>query len=182
MELLDLPTELILMIEEHLPTKADVSALMRPNSAMFVILQKRLYRLTKRPEVDSNLRWACERGNEDLASAMLDMGADIMFSMDHPAPLSIAAIGGQLNEIIDAVNKRIAAIGQALLGEHRVLMGNNMIERPRWYPGDSDPDPEPFVPLATVVAWSRVELSASSLVWATRGGAQVVGAVLEAQQ
>ncbi|OQE28169.1 hypothetical protein PENFLA_c005G02492 [Penicillium flavigenum] len=260
MVLLDLPTELILMIEEHLPTKADVSALMRSNSAMFAILQKRLYRRTKRSEVDFNLRWACERGNEGLASAMLDMGADIMLSVDHPAPLSIAAICGQLSmvkflisydpriidrtpgprnvgftalmgatlyghteivnlqqirarssqkirlvrnshqpsslrrksrassdfsklalrpdEIVDAVNKRIAAIEKALLDEHKVRMGNDMTERPRWHPGDPDPDQvdpqfrvdRACAPLATDVAWSRVELSASSLVWATRGG------------
>ncbi|KAJ5373089.1 hypothetical protein N7517_005095 [Penicillium concentricum] len=99
MGLLDLPVKLILMIEEHLPTQADVSALMRCHSSMLAILQKRLYSRAKSFELDSNLRWACERGNEGLASAMLIMGADILLSVNDPVPLSIVAIHGHLNMV-----------------------------------------------------------------------------------
>jgi hypothetical protein len=83
------------------------------------------------------------------------------------------------DEIVDAVNKRIAGIEKALLDEHKICMGNDMIERPRWYTRDPNPDPEvdpqfrvdrACAPLATVVAWGRMELSASGSVWATGGG------------
>lgn len=99
MKLLDLPIELILIIEEQLPTQADVSALMRSHPCLLDILQKRLYSRTKLSEVDFNLRWACKMGNEGLASAMLSMGANIILSMDDPMPLSIAAIYGQLDMV-----------------------------------------------------------------------------------
>ncbi|KAJ5214071.1 hypothetical protein N7449_001240 [Penicillium cf. viridicatum] len=83
MELLDLPIELILITEEQLPTQADVSALIRSLPCLPGILQKRLYSRTKLSEVDFNFRWVCKMGNEGLASAMLSMGADILLSVDN---------------------------------------------------------------------------------------------------
>lgn len=99
MELLNLPIELIILIEERLPTKADASAFMRTHPCLLQILQKRLYSRAKPSEVDFNLRWACNMGNEGLASAMLRMGANVVLSVDDPVPLSIAAIHGQLNMV-----------------------------------------------------------------------------------
>jgi ankyrin repeat protein len=98
MPLLNLPTELILMIEDYLPTKYDVHALMRCHTRMAVILQKRLYNRAEGSEINRNLIWACEKGDEGLASAMLSMGADITTRADGLfEPLALAILYGHLS-------------------------------------------------------------------------------------
>lgn len=69
MGLVDLPIELILMIEELFPTQANVFALMRCHSSTHAIFQNRLYKRAKGDEILENLLWACEMGNEGLGSA-----------------------------------------------------------------------------------------------------------------
>ncbi|KAJ5931831.1 hypothetical protein N7516_006320 [Penicillium verrucosum] len=99
MELLDLPAELILVIEEHLPTQADVLALMRCHPCMLAILQQRLYARPKGEKITEIFDWAIERGNERLVSAMLDQGADKIFTELGAGALSNATMRGQLNMV-----------------------------------------------------------------------------------
>ena len=203
------------MIEEHLPTQADISALVRSHSCMRPILQERLYSRTKRSEVDSNLRWSFERRDEDLASSMLSMGADILLSVDDPVPLSIAAIHGQLNMVkflikcdLTIINKSgptddkcTAIMGATIQGNtgiikflltqpdldpqkpstyfsyfsydriHEVDLGKKLREydkcKTRIDQALSDGNREL---VQILLADTRVELSASSLTAATRGG------------
>lgn len=123
MELLDLPIQLILIIEEQLPTQADVSAFMRSHPCLLSIPQKRIYSRTKPSEVDFNFRWVCKMGNEGLASAILSMGADVLLSVDDPVPLSIAAIHRQLNMV------------KSLIKHNPTIIKHQMISVPRsWAP------------------------------------------------
>jgi ankyrin repeat protein len=99
MALLNLPTELVLVIEEHLPTKSDVNALIRCHPRMLAILQNRLYDRAKEPgDINKHLAWACELGYEGLASAMLNRGANATGEVNGCLePLAIATMHGHFS-------------------------------------------------------------------------------------
>ncbi|KAJ5705230.1 hypothetical protein N7536_000919 [Penicillium majusculum] len=102
MKLLDLPTELILMIEERLPTQADVFALMRSHSCMLAILQQRLDARQRGKDISNIFKFAIERETERLASTMLNLLGLIPDSVNtevRMGALNIAAIYGQIKMV-----------------------------------------------------------------------------------
>lgn len=117
MKLLDLPIELILMIKERLPTQADVFALMRSHSCMLAILQQRLYARPRGKDISNIFKFAIERENERLASAMLDLLDLIPDSVNtevRMGALNIAAIYGQL-KMVNLVLKHPKTINKPTL-------------------------------------------------------------------
>ncbi|KAH8693622.1 hypothetical protein BGW36DRAFT_361475 [Talaromyces proteolyticus] len=66
MGLLDLPTELLLLIALFLTSKTDINSLCRASSSCYAILNSYLYRHNHRNGQSSALKWAAEYGNEGI--------------------------------------------------------------------------------------------------------------------
>jgi ankyrin repeat protein len=94
----NLPAEIICMIAERIPTQAGVKAFMMSHRRIHSLHHVRtaLYNTTSESRLNYTLLWACQKNNQDLARAMLRLGADIKCSngtMTH-MPLTFAATEG----------------------------------------------------------------------------------------
>jgi ankyrin repeat protein len=113
MSLLDLPTEIICIIAEFIPTQAGVKAFMLSHRHVSSLPQLRecLYNRTSKRLRSDKLLWACEKNDKDLARAMLRLGANIRWrSRDRVyTPLTLAATGGHA-EIVKLLLKHDPSI------------------------------------------------------------------------
>ncbi|KAJ5123218.1 hypothetical protein N7448_009315 [Penicillium atrosanguineum] len=77
MPLSTLPIEIICMIGERIPTQAGVKAFMMSHRLAYSLPQLReaLYNRTRENRLNFVLSWACQKNNQDLALAMLQLGA-----------------------------------------------------------------------------------------------------------
>ncbi|KAJ5106403.1 hypothetical protein N7456_003078 [Penicillium angulare] len=100
MPLLSLPTELIYLIAECLPTQGSIKALIatHPRFANLSLLYKFLYDKTPKSRLTKSLAWAATNGHEELASAMLRLGAKAVYQTwySYLAPLAIAVERGHM--------------------------------------------------------------------------------------
>jgi ankyrin repeat protein len=98
MSLLKLPVEIICMIAERIPTQAGVKAFMMSHRRIYSLHHVRtaLYNTTGETRLNYTLLWACQKNNQDLARAMLRLGADIKCSNGTMTytPLTFAATEG----------------------------------------------------------------------------------------
>ncbi|PGH35473.1 hypothetical protein GX50_01688 [[Emmonsia] crescens] len=77
MLLCDLPTEIILYVAKHLPSRTSISRFSRTNNRFHSILNPYLYRFDVRHGRASALRWAARHSNVEVARKSLDAGANI---------------------------------------------------------------------------------------------------------
>lgn len=98
MSLLTLPIEIICMIGERIPTQAGVKAFMMSHRLINSLPQIReaLYNKTREIRLNFALTWACQKKNQDLAQAMLRLGATIRCddSDESYGPLILAVAEG----------------------------------------------------------------------------------------
>jgi ankyrin repeat protein len=98
MSLSNLPTEIICMIGERIPSQADVKAFKMSHQRVYAIpqVQTALYNTTHESRLNNSLLWACEKNNLDLVRAMLRLGADVKCNDDtkYHTPLTFAAAEG----------------------------------------------------------------------------------------
>ncbi|KAJ6113504.1 hypothetical protein N7523_006821 [Penicillium sp. IBT 18751x] len=98
MSISNLPLEIICMIGERIPTQAGVKAFVMSHRQFYSLPQLRelLYNRTKKDRVNTVLGWACQRNNQDLARAMLWLGATIRCDNrdESYGPLLLAAAEG----------------------------------------------------------------------------------------
>ncbi|KAL4902149.1 hypothetical protein BDW74DRAFT_180996 [Aspergillus multicolor] len=75
--LMDLPTELIIMVAENTSTSRDLLYLCRSSKFMYGLLTKRLVMINVDHQSASGLNYAVRKNNIPLAGMFLDAGADI---------------------------------------------------------------------------------------------------------
>ena len=73
MRLSGFPNELLLCIAEELTSEKDISAFMRANRHLYILLKHHLYRFNFRHSKSSALKWAAAWGDTETVKIMLDL-------------------------------------------------------------------------------------------------------------
>lgn len=93
-KLLDLPTEILLLIGKCITSEKDINSLTQTSRRFYALFTPYLYKLNVRQSKSSALVWASENGHTTTARLSLQAGARITASKDGLRPISWAARGG----------------------------------------------------------------------------------------